>query len=195
MRSDSGFTLVELLTALAVSAILLGTAVWQGQRAIEAHRASSAARRFVMDVRQASAIAARRNRPVQIVVDNGGPASCNPSYKIVALGIVGEPDAVVDTVCINAEYPGVRLANPVGSAPSCTIDSGAGALPSCSLCTGSKTLTFYPSSEAATAGAVGDTIAFTPRGSAPSSTVAVGVRNFTGKARVYLASGGGWTCP
>lgn len=193
-RVSRGFTLVELLTVLAIAIILIGTATWQVQRAIVAQRAGAAARRFAMDTRSASAVAARRNAPVQLTVDPVGDASCGPNYRITALTPNGGAPVELERICLAAEYPGVALGSTFTTAVSCASDVGA-ALPNCSLCTAAKTITFYPSGEVTTPGANGDSIVFAPQDGSKSSTWAVGVRNFSGRTRVYLPSGGGWSCP
>lgn len=57
MRDERAFTVVELSVALAVLALLAGTAVLEGRRALAGWRLNAAARQVVMDLKLARALA------------------------------------------------------------------------------------------------------------------------------------------
>lgn len=203
MRRSRGFTLIEMVTAIAVVGALAVTSVWAGQRFVASSRAAGAARTFSLELRNAAAIAARLNRPLQLIVDSAGSAGCNPSWRTQTIPNVGEQPTVYSQTCLNAEYPGILLGNAgVTAAVTCTKDAGTAqpALTNCSLCTGTAAITVYPSGEVKTPGAVpnGATIIFSPSlTNHPTATIAVGVRDSSGQMRIYRpnAAGTSWECP
>lgn len=187
-RPDRGFTLLELVTALAVAGVLLGVAVWSMQGFIVGNRVNAAGRELAARVRSATTIAARANTPVELRFVASGGSGCMPRYEIRTAG------ASYDTVCIATEYPGVELRT---GGPEVACDGEVG-LPTCSLCAGTKTITFYPSGEVTTSEATGpgESIVFAVRGdSSGARTLAVGIRNVSGFTRFYRPSGSGWVCP
>ncbi len=188
-----GFTLIELVVTLAVAGLLLGIASWSMQGFLVSNRVQAAARDLTARVRNAATIAARANRPVELRFVSSGEG-CIPRYEIRTTGTGA---ANYETVCIGAEYPGVAVAAGAmaGKAVKCGSETD---LPNCSLCTGVKTIVFDPSGEATTTGTAGDSILFSVRGeTSPARTLAVGIRNTSGRARVYRpnAAGDGWECP
>lgn len=190
-KAPGGFTLIEVMLALAVLGILLGVSAWQMQRFIVGSRATAAARELVTRLGQARAIAARTNQPIELVFTNAG-TGCVPRYEIRNSG-----GTVYDTVCFGSEYPGVALsAGTVTDEVGCTDESDA--VPNCSLCSGTKTLTFFPSGEvdASASGASGDSIVFSVPGDVAARTVAVGIRNLNGRTRIYRPNSteDGWVC-
>jgi hypothetical protein len=190
------------MVTLAVAAILGGIAVWQISATLPGYRVGNAARRFLADVRLASSIAARTNEPVHIVVDPAA-SGCGPSWRILVGASPDAPRTVVDRVCLDAEAPGVAMANGgVTAAVKCAGELG-NALPNCSLCQKDARLTFYPTGQteavAGEAALDGHSIVFSP-GRTPSArdTLAVGVRAGTGEAHLYRPDAGaasGWSCP
>ena len=198
-RVSRGFTLVELLVTVSVALILLGVAGWSGQRALIAFRVSGAANEFVFFVRQAAAIAARTNSRMAIVVDNNGPAACNPSYRLQTIPVAGGTAVEYHRVCLNADFPGVALASGgTTAAIRCPAETAAGlpAMTNCLMCTGTTSVFVFPSGEVATAEAAGETLVFAPKHEPTSTQVlAVGIRNTSGKTQVYRPQGAGWECP
>jgi prepilin-type N-terminal cleavage/methylation domain-containing protein len=193
-----GFTLVELAVILAILGILSGLAAWQVSALLPGYRVGHAARRFLADVRFAPSIAARTNEPVHLVVD---PASdCGPSWTLVTGASPESPTRVLDRICLDAEAPGVAMANGgVTHDVGCPQTLGPD-LPNCSLCEKGARLTFYPTGEtvAVKDGAEidGHSIVFTPRASPTArDTLAVGIRAGTGDARLFRPHGDGWECP
>lgn len=191
-----GFTLVELMITLAVAGLLLGISVWSMQHFIVGSRVGAAAREFMARARSAQTIAARANRPVELRFVQNGDTGCLPRYEIRTTGTGA---ATYDTVCLATEYPGVQLSS--GAMGTTAVKCGTEAeIQSCTLCTGTKTITFFPSGAVTTSGvdADGDSVVFSVRGdTSPGRTLAVGLRNVTGRARVYRpnASASEWECP
>ncbi len=182
-----GFTILELMTTLAVLAVLLGVAVWSMQTFIVGNRVSAAARELLARTRAAATIAARTNTPARLVFVTTG-SGCLPRYELRTAA------ATYETVCLATEYPGVELRTG-GAEVKCGTETG---LPNCSLCAAGGTITYYPSGEVTTsvAGGAGDSIVFGVRGdSSAARTVAVGIRNVSGFSRFYRPSGSAWECP
>lgn len=198
-----GFTLVEFMVTILVSSALLTMGAWAGSRMLAASRSTGAARQFIYEMRSAAAIAARINRRVQLIVDNEGDAGCNPSWRVQTIPNVGEDVTVFNRICVNADFPGVEHKNAgIAAEVTCASDTASGepALTNCSLCTGTAAITLYPSGEFLTPQAVqnGATLMFSPTGDdRPSATVAVGIRDGTGRTRIYKPNdaGSGWECP
>lgn len=197
--SESGFTLVELMVAVSIALILLGVAGWSGQKALVAYRVSGAANEFVFFVRKAAAIAARTNSRVAVVVDNNGPADCNPSYRIETIPVSGGTAVQYDRVCVNADFPGVALASGGMTAAVTCPEEAAASLPdltNCSMCTGKTSIFVFPTGAVATPAEAGETLVFAPKHEADSKQVlAVGIRNISGKTRIYRPNGDAWECP
>ena len=189
MRSPRGFTLVEVIVVFALVAILAGLGTWQMNRLRPRYRANAAANQLVMDVRKASAIAVRTNRPVILTVN---PAGCAPGY------VIASSEATYEKVCFATEYAGVVYRVDEGGI-SCPRESALNypPLPACSLCSvdEEKTFRFLPNGEVITPSGGDESIVIGPRDDSTSFDRAVGVRNATGKARVYTRVGDGWDCP
>ena len=197
--AKSGFTLVELMVAVSIALILLGVAGWSGQRALVAYRVSGAANEFVFFVRKATAIAARTNSRVAIIVDNNGPAECNPSYRLQTIPVAGGTPVQYDRVCVNADFPGVALSSGAMAAAVTCPEEAAASLPeltNCSMCTGTTSIFVFPTGAVATPEDAGETLVFVPKHEAVTKQVlAVGIRNVSGKTRIYRPNGDAWECP
>jgi len=191
--SSRGFTLIELMSAMSITAILAGMATWQVQRTLPAYRAADAAAHFIGDIRNASSIAARINEPVRLTVSTDGEGGCKTSWVLSAT----RDDRVFDRVCLESEYPGVTLVPDHGEiACQEETERGIPPLPTCSLCEGGSVL-FLPSGEAraATGEPPGDSLVFAPANDPKRNLRAVGVRTGSGRARTYRENGGTWICP
>ncbi len=188
MSSSRGFSLIEVSIALVVAAILASLGIGQLWAQIPRYRTGNLANRFVLDVRKASALASRTNRPITLTMN---PDGCSPGYTISSSA------AEYERVCFGADYPGVVAATAsAGSTVSCSAEAEVGydALPSCSLCADKKTIRFLPNGEVETPSVNGDTLIFGPKGEVATMARAVGIRNVTGKTRAYRQSGSGWEC-
>lgn len=187
-----GFTLIELMLVLVIGGILLGLATWAMGALLGGNRVNAAGRNLLLHVRQAAAIAARTNGPIDIVFTPTG-SGCTPRYDLVA----GDGTNYL-SVCIPEEYPGVRLGGGLAADPGCPGD--AVTLPNCSVCSVTKTIRVFPSGEtlASTAGATGDSVVFSlTHDASPARTLAVGIYDTSGKARVFRpnATNSAWECP
>jgi prepilin-type N-terminal cleavage/methylation domain-containing protein len=204
-HTPRGFTLLELMLVVLVSSLLLGTAVWSMGDALPGYRTNAAAQRFVIDTRNALAVAARANQPVHLV-KVAGDGGCADGYRIVLGADPDEPARVLDTVCMAREYPGVGLeAAGITAGVLCADDLPATSLAVCSFCEAGARLTFYPTGEvvAVSAGggvqAGGHSAVFVPKhgGERTATALAVGVRSGTGRARVYRyepTAASKWVC-
>ena len=188
-----GFTLIEAMILLVIVGILGSIAAWSMQSMMAGNRVAAASRGVILHVRQAAAIAARINAPVDLVFYGAGESGCVPRYELIRVS----DNTVYDSVCLPTEYPGVVLGGGVtGTTVSCTADETL--LPNCSLCSGKKSIRVFPSGEVSTSGTstTGDSIVFSSA-RFPSKVTAIGVTNLSGKTRVYQPDDANenWVCP
>lgn len=107
-RRQAGFTLPELVAAVALVALIAGIATPGLVRTLESVRLRAATQRFASDIRLAQGRAQRYARPVRLVFETGSgayrieqaqsasaPADCTTAYDLVA------------TVDLQAEYQAV----------------------------------------------------------------------------------------
>lgn len=187
-KGERGFTVVELLVVFVVVGVLAGISTWKIQTTLPAYRASGAAAQFLGAARSASAIAARTNRPVRLVVAADG--ACANAFSLQ--GLDGER---YETTCIDSEFRGVILQSG-GPSVGCAEEASLGMdpLPSCSLC-GGGAITFLPNGEVQMPSAAGESLVFAPRDGHASAARAVGIRAGVGRAKVYRLEGAEWHCP
>lgn len=76
-----GFTLVELIVAIAVAAILLATAVPSFQDTIKNNRMAANVNEFVGALNLARSEAIKRGVPVTVCKDGGGGSACTPAAE------------------------------------------------------------------------------------------------------------------
>ncbi len=195
------------MLAVAIAGILAGVTVWRIDATLPGWRARAVARWTLQKSREASALAARLNRPVELRVSADGAAGCSPSITLQDVPLAGGTATVYDRLCLD-EYPGITLgtggtANDIRCAEEQT--AGLQALPNCSMCAGApdaatlaNVVRVFPSGEVATvAGSQGATISFTSaRNPTRENTVAVGIRNVSGRSQIYrpIATGTRWAC-
>jgi type IV fimbrial biogenesis protein FimT len=74
---QAGFTMVELMIAIAIVGVLLGLAVPMFGETVAARRVQGAAQNLAATLRTAQAEAVRRNRAVEVLFTNAQPVSAN----------------------------------------------------------------------------------------------------------------------
>lgn len=186
MRSSRGFTLLEIMIATAIVAILAALGAWSVDRLVTQSRVDTAARNLLLDIRYAQSLATRTNSVVQLTYRRDPVEGCaGASYAITGTEI-GAINVRYKTICIPDSYPQVYVG--ADSAPAdfgnlaCVNDSTAIAAPplaadGCSFCGGTNTgtLRFLPSGEVIpqpAASPVGvESLAFTWREGAPPGVV------------------------
>lgn len=139
---SAGFTLVEMMTTIAVAAVLVAMAVPSFSGIAERNRLRNAAEKLRSDVKLARSESLRRNRPVVMTFANasGGATWCYGFRLESACDCVAgtgatacELDAGVSTVVSEATYRGITLptlpyASAVPNAGSLTFNPARPAL-------------------------------------------------------------------
>lgn len=188
MRTPKGFTLIEIISTLAIVGILVSITAWQMNVQIPRYRTNSVAGRMVLDVRKASAIASRTNRPVTLTVN---PDGCSPGYT------VEQGTTPYERVCFADDYRGVVFHPDRSSKVECEAEAELNfdPIPGCSMCTGTHSIRFLPTGEVRTPSGGDESLILGPRDDIASADRAVGIRNVTGRVRAYRPKGAGWDCP
>jgi len=136
MKSEKGFTLVELLITVAVMMILGAMAILYTPNMLASYRVRGAARLIYSDMQMARLKAIKEGK-VMCIIFNGSPFT---SYTVVEAGANGICDSgdVVDTtgeknVAIASEYSGVNMthnfsANTLNFNPNGTAEGGTATL-------------------------------------------------------------------
>jgi len=197
-----GFTLIELLITIIVFGLMVAIGAWSGQRMLESYRTSDAAHRFAMVVRQAQALAAQNNQPVELTLTCDADA---PRIDLTGTRWDSTSSAFVERhferVAIADEFPGVRLST-VGLAgdvacdgsPTFSLDEDAGA----TFCGADQRLRFLPGGGVETPGGATMTIAFAPRSDVVNGrqdrVQVVGLEPVTGRTRHFVRADGTWEC-
>ena len=183
------------MVALGVISILVAIGVGRIDSLLPRWRTDALANRFVLDLRQAQAIAARTNRAAQLTVELASTERCQgASYSITSDG------TEYGFVCIRDEYAGVAI-----DAAGAESVAGFGCdyeIPldasGCTFCDGDVgTLQILPTGEILRAGAHanGDALLFAPAADATRHVRGVAVRTGTGTASAHRLLPGGWECP
>lgn len=110
MARDRGFTLVELMIALAVLGVLATVGVPYLLSALPAQRVNAAARHMLADFRLARALAVERGAECLAVFD---AAAARYTLLLDTDGVPGVSggDEVVKTVRLGDEYSGIEFGN------------------------------------------------------------------------------------
>lgn len=104
-QKQAGFTLVELMVAVAIAAILAGTGAAYTLASLPYNRLKNAARVLYSQMQQARFSAIKENRQWQIVFPGGGAGA--GTYQIVSGGpdrVIGGGDDVIAQTVILASY-------------------------------------------------------------------------------------------
>ncbi len=212
MTPARGFSLLELMVAVTILGVLAATAVVNLQAGLPAQRSAAAARQLMMDLRSASAIAARTNQIVAVELNIAEP-TCPPDdagrrhgwrvYSRQALN-PGVVDRLYVRECLASSFGGVRFGL-AASAPAtdlrCAEEAPIASTPndSCTACAANTTINFFPSGEVDLAD--GASVALLPSRDLGAATelralFAVGVAPVTGRARIYRPAVDGltWEC-
>lgn len=194
-RHEKGYTLVELMTVVAIAGILVGLAGWRLDALLPRWRTHALAREIALDLRGGLAIAARKNEPVTFVVDLGGTDSCpGASYRLETAD-----GTTYDVVCLGADYPGVRVTNGGSDETiACGVDLDPPAN-GCTFCDGDEgKLTLLPSGEivAPDVETAHAALIVAPRSDEDGANAqAVVVALGTSRIRTHARSGETWGCP
>jgi prepilin-type N-terminal cleavage/methylation domain-containing protein len=105
LGSRSGHTLIELLTVLAIIALLVTAAVTSMTAYMERNRTRGALDRITNDIAYARVMAVRSGS--RVTIDFTGVAA----YEIIE---VGPPSRVLRAVALANDYPGVTIVPPTG---------------------------------------------------------------------------------
>lgn len=116
--TEAGFTLVELMVALAIAAILISIAAPSFREAVDNNRVTSSANEFTASLALAKTEAVKRNGNAQVVPTAGG-SDWGSGYK-VGIDLNGDND-FVDTVDGKAETLLKTVDDPSGVTVSSTM--------------------------------------------------------------------------
>lgn len=98
MKAERGFTLLELLVAIAVAGIVTAIAIPGFRTIIITNRLSSAANEYIAALTEAKMEAVKRNRPTLLCAATGNPApfdsACAGAGTVVALTGSGATDVI-----------------------------------------------------------------------------------------------------
>ncbi|MFC5473252.1 GspH/FimT family pseudopilin [Paraherbaspirillum soli] len=130
LRQAAGFTLVELMLAIAVLAILLGVGIPAMQNFIIANRLSGEVRQFVAANMRARSEAIMRGRPVQLcrsVNAGNGPDACDSGDRNWASGwLIVVPHATPDAAEVLARQRALDRDTRVIASTASIIYNGMG---------------------------------------------------------------------
>lgn len=219
MRSvapSRGFTLTELMIAVAIFGILAAVAITNIQAGIPAQRSAAAARKLMMDLRAAPAIAARTNQVVGIELSTNDPtcpaddAGNRSGWRVYTRKpiVVDENDAaerIYVQECLDASYGGVTFAMPTAPPAGDLRCAGEAAIDStpdtaCTVCgLGVFRINVFPSGEVDLAD--GASVALLPAQDLNTvnearALFAVGIAPVTGRSRIYrpTVANDAWEC-
>lgn len=203
MRSERGFTILELCVVFAIAAALATIGAWRMTDLFAHWRTGDAARRFAIAISQAQAFALQHNRPVELVIDCDEDA---PAFEL--RGSTWAPDgSLVDTIFeripIAETFPGVLVGTEgLSGEMSCPAEDATFELEAdrfASVCGEDNPLRFLPAGGLEVPGGENFWIAFLPgtdRGSGRQDRVrVVGVENVSARTRIFEREGGTWICP
>lgn len=202
-----GFTLTEMMIAVAIFGILAAVAITNIQAGIPAQRSAAAARKLMMDIRAATALAARTNTVITVEIGNDSDACQTEAdatrrngWRIFSRVSMANPNATREYVseCLTRSFPGVRFALPTTTANpfACANDAMIASLPNsaCTVCTAPGRfvrMNIFPNGEVDLVD--GMSVALMPEDDVGTpndarAVHAVSIAPVTGRARLYRPS-------
>ncbi len=102
---SAGFTLIELMIVIAITAILTALAVPSFSVTLDNQRISGAAEAVLSDLRWARAEAIKRNKKVRVTFTSGS----NWSYTIDTVPVLATSDGVLPKTVDGSDFPSTTL--------------------------------------------------------------------------------------
>ena len=115
---SAGFTLIELMIVIAITAILTALAVPSFSVTLDNQRISGAAEAVLSDLRWARSEAIKRNTEVRVTFTSGS----NWSYTIDTVPVLATNDGILPKTVYGSDFPSTELPTAFGNLLYTTFD-------------------------------------------------------------------------